>query len=138
MCYLSSRVFFGHVETALKKSFIVLIVSALVLFFNPPHPLMLGFVAGLVLSIVNCFLLALRIDGMARMVLMDPRKAGWFMQFGLGARWAIIIGAFWFAAVSGWFNLFGMAAGFFVPLAFSLGGIMRSWIYQGAKNGVKA
>lgn len=132
---MSSRVFHTHVERALKKTFAVLIVACLVLFFAPAHPLLLGFVAGLVLSLVNAFLLALRIDGMAKIVLMDPRKASMFMHIGVAARWVLIIGAFWFAAVTGWVNLFGMAAGFFVPLTFSLGGIMRSWMYQGANNG---
>lgn len=134
---MSSRIFYSHVERTLKKALVVLIVACLVLFFDPTNPLLLGFVAGLVLSIINAFLLALRIDGMARIVLMDPRKASMFMHLGVASRWVLIIGAFWFAAVSGWINLFGMAAGFFVPLTFSLGGIMRSWIYQGANNGAK-
>lgn len=134
---LSDRNFYNLVEKTLKISLVILIIASLLLFIDPANPVVLGFVAGLGISIVNTFFLALRVDRVMVVISMDHRKAGLFMNLGHAARWTMIVGAAYLMVTSGWFNLIGAAAGFYLPLVLSLGGIMRSWIYQGANNGAK-
>lgn len=124
--------FDSYVQKALRWSVYVLAAVLVLLLGGVRHPVFLGFTVGVAVSVVNGYLLALRVKGLADFVLLTRGraegvdKARTVLRAGLVVvRWVILFAVLFLGLKTGWFDLLGMLAGLFVMPAFSLGSAFR-------------
>ncbi|MEW5762632.1 MAG: ATP synthase subunit I [Bacillota bacterium] len=128
--------FESHTGKALHRSLLVLLVALAALLWDPRHPVLLGFVIGTAVSVVNGFFLARGIKTMVGVLLRHRAvdKAAVFFLLGVPVRWLIIFGVVFLAASTGWFSLPACLGGFFVLPAFAVAGMVRVLAAQGYKT----
>ncbi len=124
-------------DTSIRKSLVrtlfVLAGAVAVLFWHGgDNPVLLGFVVGTALSVINGVLLSIwikRLTGWKEMLGETDilKKARFLFQMGFFfLRWTIIISVLLLAAETGWFNLLAVMGGLFVLPAFANARVLRS------------
>ncbi|MDI6711435.1 MAG: ATP synthase subunit I [Bacillota bacterium] len=121
-----------HIQRALRWSACVLAAVFVLLLGGVRHPVFLGFTVGVAVSVVNGYLLALRVKGLTDFALLTRGRAEGVDKvrtvFRAGlvvVRWVILFAVLFLGLKTGWFDLLGLLAGLFVLPAFSLGSAFR-------------
>lgn len=124
--------FDSYVHQALRWSLYVLAAVLVLLLGGVRHPVFVGFTVGVAVSVLNGYLLALRVKGLADFALLTRGRAGGVDKvrtvFRTGlvvVRWVILFAVLFVGLKTGWFDLLGMLAGLFVLPVFSLGSAFR-------------
>lgn len=119
------------VQKSLLRTMFVLAGAIVVFFWNGDNPVMLGFIVGTALSVINGVLLSVWIKRLTewKMMLGETsiiKKAGFLFQMGFFfLRWAIIVSVLILAAETGWFDLLAVMGGLFVLPAFANARVLR-------------
>lgn len=120
-----------NIRKSLMRTLLVLAGAVVALFWNGSDPVLLGFVVGTALSVINGVLLSIWIKKLIEWKKMLGetsilKKALFLFQMGFFfLRWAIIISVLLLAAKTGWFNLLAVMGGLFVLPAFANAGVLR-------------
>lgn len=118
------------------RTLFVLAGAITVFFWNGGNPVLLGFIVGTALSVINGVLLSVWIKRLTEWKKMLGEtsileKAGFLFQMGFFfLRWAIIISVLILAAKTGWFNLLAVMGGLFVLPAFANARVLRLLWYR--------
>jgi len=138
---LQELCFDTNIRKSLARTLFVLAGAVAVLFWRGgDNPVLLGFIVGTALSVINGALLSIwikRLTGWKEMLGETDmlKKARFLFQMGFFfLRWTIIISVLVLAAETGWFNLLAVMGGLFVLPAFANARILRSLWRQ--KTGV--
>ena len=100
---------------------ITALVAALTLpglLVNPGDALILGFIVGSIIGIINCYFLVKRMRMLVELILKqnaDQKQAKMFMRSGFYPRLGMIVAVIYFASKIDFIDIYGVGAGLLIP-----------------------
>lgn len=100
---------------------ITALVAALTLpglLVNPGDALILGFIVGSIIGIINCYFLVKRMRMLVELILKqnaDQKQAKMFMRSGFYPRLGMIVAVIYFASKIDFIDVYGVGAGLLIP-----------------------